>query len=101
MKFWPWLLNASVPRPPVSVVLYTKPGCSLCDETRATLERLRVALPHVLTELDIGNDASLMERYGERIPVVAIDGRERCWGRIPVALLKRELRAAARRTALE
>jgi glutaredoxin len=66
--------------PPVSavseVVLYGRPGCHLCDEARAVLERLRGELRFALVERDIEADPALLRAYLERIPVVAIDGEE-------------------------
>ena len=58
------------------VVLYTRPGCHLCDEARDTLERVRSELPFVLEERDIERDPALLRAYLERIPVVTIDGAE-------------------------
>lgn len=58
------------------VVLYGRPGCHLCDEARAALERIRVELPFALVERDIERDETLFKAYLERIPVVALDGEE-------------------------
>ncbi len=58
------------------VVLYTRPGCHLCDEARAILERVRAEAPFVLRERDISADDELHARYLERIPVVTINGEE-------------------------
>ena len=63
--------------PPVHVVLYSRPGCHLCDEARAVLETERARTPFDLEELDIESDAALVKEYGIRIPVVTIDGVER------------------------
>jgi glutaredoxin len=57
-------------------VLYTRPGCCLCDEARHVLERVRRRHPFALSERDIEQDDALLRRYLERIPVVEIDGRE-------------------------
>jgi glutaredoxin len=56
----------------VSLVLYGRPGCHLCDEARAVLER--VGEP--FEEVDIETDDKLLARYLERIPVVELDGAE-------------------------
>jgi glutaredoxin len=56
----------------VSLVLYGRPGCHLCDEARAVLERIG----HPFEEVDIEADDELLARYLERIPVVALDGSE-------------------------
>jgi glutaredoxin len=59
-----------------NVVLYTRPGCCLCDEAREVLERVRDRHPFALSERDIEQDDALLHRYLERIPVVEIDGLE-------------------------
>jgi glutaredoxin len=58
------------------VTLYGKPGCHLCDDARAVLEGLRKELSFELEEVDVSLDPTVHRRYGERIPVVAVDGEE-------------------------
>ena len=58
------------------LVLYGKPGCHLCDEARAEIERVRGDRPFELEQVDITLDPVLNRRYGERIPVLALDGQE-------------------------
>jgi glutaredoxin len=58
------------------VVLYSRPGCHLCDEAREVLEQVRAELPFALSERDITRDDALHRAYLERIPVVTIDGEE-------------------------
>ena len=58
------------------VVLYARPGCHLCDDARAMLERARAATPFELHERDIEADDALLWRYLERIPVIEVDGEE-------------------------
>jgi glutaredoxin len=59
-----------------AVVLYGRPGCHLCEEARAALERVRARVPFALAEVDIEGDDELHRRYLERIPVVAVGGEE-------------------------
>ena len=54
------------------LVLYSRPGCHLCDDARAVL--LRIGKP--FDEVDIDSDDELFKRYLERIPVIALDGEE-------------------------
>ncbi len=61
-----------------AVTLYGKPGCCLCDEARSEVVRLRDRLGFDLEEVDVSLDPRLHREYGERIPVVAVDGREVC-----------------------
>ncbi len=65
-----------------SVILYTKPGCHLCDEAREYLDDLAADHDFDLAEVDIRSDDALFERYRYRIPVVLVDGAERLEGRI-------------------
>ena len=59
-----------------SVVLYSRPGCHLCDEARAVIEAVRASVDFAFEEVDIERDDALVREYGIRIPVVAIDGEE-------------------------
>jgi hypothetical protein len=57
-------------------VLYSRPGCGLCDEAREVLLSVRRATPFDLREVDVSADAALEHRYGVRIPVVEVNGEE-------------------------
>ncbi len=57
---------------PGTFVLFSRPGCHLCDDARAALERVGARYE----EIDITTDDALHAAYLERIPVVALDGRE-------------------------
>jgi glutaredoxin len=59
-----------------TVVLYSRPGCCLCDDAREVLDRVRSTRPFVFEERDIDGDEALLRAYLERIPVVTIDGVE-------------------------
>ena len=63
------------------LVLYGRPGCGLCDETRALLtalldERARAGLSvPVIHERDIESDPALHRAYLASIPVVELGDR--------------------------
>jgi glutaredoxin len=59
-----------------TVVLYSRPGCCLCDDAREILQGVRSRRPFELSEVDIDADEALLRSYLERIPVVTIDGIE-------------------------
>jgi glutaredoxin len=59
-----------------TIVLYGKAGCCLCDEAKQTLADVRARRPFELTEVDVSLDPVLHARYGERIPVVEVDGQD-------------------------
>ena len=57
------------------VILYSRPGCHLCDVARAVIAALQGELPPFeLREVNIDEDDELHARYLERIPVVEVDG---------------------------
>ena len=58
------------------ITLYSRPGCHLCDDALAVLERIRADTPFALETVDIEGDDALLRAYLERIPVVALDGVE-------------------------
>ncbi|HWH43452.1 MAG TPA: glutaredoxin family protein [Thermoleophilaceae bacterium] len=58
------------------VTLYGKPGCCLCDEAREAVDEVRAERGFDLEEVDITLDPVLDRRYGERIPVVCVNGVE-------------------------
>lgn len=56
----------------LTVLLYTKAGCGLCDEVKHDLAGLQARFPHQLEEVDITLDAAVFEAYKHRIPVVKV-----------------------------
>jgi hypothetical protein len=60
----------------MKLMLYVKSGCHLCEDAIRELRRLQSRYPHELELVDIHDDADLMARYGERIPVLHVGGRE-------------------------
>ena len=70
------------------ITLYGKAGCCLCDDARLALDDVARSHEFELTEVDISVDPVLMRRYGERIPVIAIDGHDRLELRVASAELR-------------
>jgi glutaredoxin len=58
------------------VTLYTKEDCGLCEEAASLLRRLQRRIRFEIEYVDVEADPVAGERYGQRIPVVAIDGVE-------------------------
>jgi glutaredoxin len=58
------------------LTLYGRAGCHLCDEARAAVAAARAERDFELEEVDVALDPRLERRYGERVPVVAVDGEE-------------------------
>ena len=60
-----------------TVTLYGKPGCHLCEDARRIIGLVSREHAFELEEIDITLDPGLNREYGERIPVIAVDGVER------------------------
>lgn len=60
----------------MTVVLYSRPSCGLCDKAREVLLALQRVEPFELREVNIEEDEGLERAYGLRIPVVELEGRE-------------------------
>lgn len=74
------------------LVLYSKPGCYLCEELRAELDALQPELGYTIDEIDITQDSTLFEQYRYEIPVLVMDGEEVGRGRIDPAMVVRRCR---------
>jgi len=79
---------------PPRVLLYSKPGCHLCDEARAVVEAVCTELGDKYDEVDITTSPELLARYGEEIPVTFVDGEQHDYWRVDPD----RLRSALRRT---
>jgi glutaredoxin len=58
------------------LTLYAKAGCHLCEDAAEAVRRIATERGVELDEVDISLDPVLHRRYGERIPVVALNGEE-------------------------
>ena len=57
------------------VVLIGKPGCHLCDDARAIIDKVCTELNVAWSELSILDDPALAAQYFELIPVTLVDGK--------------------------
>ncbi len=63
----------------MTVILYSRPGCHLCEEAAVLLHQAGRRLALHIETINIDSDPELSARYGERIPVVLIAGNELAW----------------------
>ena len=78
------------------VLLYTRPGCHLCEEAKAQILAADCADEYILEEINIDDHPALVNRYGWEIPVVTINGRKAFKYRVTTAEFKSKLRRLAR-----
>ena len=68
--------SSSAGSSPVRITLLGKPGCHLCVEARAVIERVSADLGVAWQEVSILEDPELLRLHRDRIPVVVVDGIE-------------------------
>ena len=73
------------------VRLYSKPGCHLCDDARAVVERVCADLGTSYDEVDITTSPELMNAYADQIPVTFVDGNQHDFWRVDETRLRRAL----------
>ena len=75
------------------LIFLTRSGCHLCDEARPLVVKAAKRRNLRLREVDIDGDDSLLQVYGERIPVLlGPDDQVIAEGRIESGPLRRALR---------
>jgi thiol-disulfide isomerase/thioredoxin len=81
-----------------TLTLYSRPGCHLCDEMKAVVQRVvhATAAPIGIEEIDISTDPALEARYGLEIPVLLIDGKKVAKYRVTEEVMTRLLRERSR-----
>ncbi len=55
------------------VTLYTRAGCSLCDDAKRVLAQARRRADFDYEECDIDGDPELVRLYNDEVPVIAIN----------------------------
>ncbi len=58
------------------VIVYSRPGCHLCDEAKTAIEKSNCSDRFTLEEVNIESDNELLKKYKYDIPVITIDGEE-------------------------
>jgi glutaredoxin len=71
--------------------LLTRQGCHLCDVAAETLDRIGAEAGAVLEAVDVDADPDLQAEYGDRVPVVLLDGQEHSYFTVDVERLRRDL----------
>lgn len=79
----------------VHVILYTRPGCHLCEEAKQEMLRANCTDEYEIEEINIDSDQRLVELYGFEIPVITINGIKAFKYRLTAAEFKRKLRRLA------
>jgi glutaredoxin len=73
------------------VIIYSRPGCHLCDEAKRAIESAQCDDQYTLEVIDIESDGELLRRYRYDIPVVTINGEEAFRHRVTAEEFRRRL----------
>lgn len=56
----------------ITVMLYSRQNCHLCEVAKQELDSLQDELPHKLVVVDVDQDTQLRQTFGELVPVVTV-----------------------------
>src|SRR3990170_2772633 len=82
----------------ITVTLFSRDNCHLCEQAKRDLESLQGEIPHRMVEVNIDGNRELLLAYGLEVPVVEV-GPYRLKAPITRDDLKMTLGAAADRAA--
>jgi glutaredoxin len=71
LNFWQ---EVSMSKP--HVIIYSRPGCHLCDDAKTAILSAGCSDQFTLEEVNIESDEELLRKYKYDIPVIAINGVE-------------------------
>ena len=74
------------------VIIYSRPGCHLCDEAKQTIEAAGCQNEYTLEEINIESDPELLRHYRYDIPVITINGVEAFRHRLTAEAFRERLR---------
>lgn len=76
----------------LTLTLYSRTWCHLCDDMLAGLQILRARQPFELDIVDVDSQAALEQRFGELVPVLMHGERELCHYHLDAAAVTDYLR---------
>jgi glutaredoxin len=77
----------------LTFTVYTRVQCCCCHKALDLLKEVQRGHGFQITEVDVDADAELAAKYGNEVPVVAVNGKVRFRGVVNPALLERLLTA--------
>jgi glutaredoxin len=77
--------------PPDRLTLLSRTGCHLCDDARAIVAEVTAEAGVAWDEVDVDSEVTLADEYGDRVPVVLLDGQEHSYWRVDPARLRAAL----------
>ena len=75
------------------VTLLSRSGCHLCDQAREIAERIAGQTGNAFEVVDVDADLEMRAEYGDRVPVLLIDGAEHGYYTVDESRLRAALTA--------
>ena len=75
----------------IRITLYGRADCELCHEMRIVVDEVARAVPLEVEEVDVDADPELRARWGETVPVLAVNGRPAFKVRVTASALRERL----------
>lgn len=79
---------------PITVTLYSRPGCHLCEDVLEDLRLLAGEMDVRVGVVDISGDPDLLARFQHLIPVVDVEGGPLLTAPMALPQLRQALRSA-------
>lgn len=73
------------------LTLITRPGCHLCDVAKEAMDRISADTGEQWQEINVESERELEAEYGDRVPVILLDGKEHGYWRVEEDRLRRDL----------
>jgi hypothetical protein len=73
------------------LTLISRSGCHLCEVAEQALDRIATDTGEQWTRIDVDDSIELERDYGDRVPVLLLDGAEHGYWRIEEERLLRDL----------
>lgn len=73
------------------LTLITRPGCHLCDVAKEAMDRIAADTGEQWQEINVESERELEAEYGDRVPVILLDGKEHGYWRVEEDRLRRDL----------
>ncbi|MSQ77030.1 MAG: glutaredoxin family protein [Nitrospiraceae bacterium] len=84
----------------IDVTILSRHDCHLCDVVERMAKHVQAEVPFTLTRMNIDEQADLVARYGDRVPVVLIDQVEALSGKMTEGDFRRAIQKAGRKGLL-
>ncbi|WP_434968863.1 glutaredoxin family protein [Microbacterium sp. bgisy207] len=81
----------------MTLTLIGRDGCHLCEVARGVIDQVLADLPDSradqieLVDVSVDADPALREQWGEKVPVILVDGRLHSYWRVDATRLKEAL----------